>query len=500
MDDKIQSMIESFKQSNPPSNVESKDIHIEGLFCPYFTPEEVQQLEGYYSDSYNEECKTLFENVYSNSDHFKSNKSWHTKIIYYTNMLKAATEPEDIDEIKQNLVALGWNPEIEYNTENQAKAKARYEKILNEMNSRIAVIDSTNLILSESDILEGSNKDKKLYPVHIVLVKGNHFISDIITKVTNGEFSHAGLALDEDIDKVYSFNFDNKFNHGGGFSLESIKEYPKNNRLAVYTVFVTKQAYEKISNNVQTLLNNIKKTSYSIINLITYPFKNIKINMSDNMICSQFVDFILKLANVDVVEGDSSKVSPNKLYFAIKSNPKAYKIFDGTVEEFDSNNARKSINKLSKTATPANESCMYEQAILEARQIPIEINTDGDVLLTNPFPNYSDEYFASHKLLLNYEKTNNLEGIKYELARLYYMNYIIERKLYHNKNLSKKQNNIKTRARILNDFNKYLKYVSQREKDFNFSQYYESSPFYYHTVEVKSSTIGKIKDIIKYIL
>jgi hypothetical protein len=90
--------------------------------------------------------------------------------------------------------------------------------------------------------------------------------------------------------------------------------------------------------------------------------------------------------------------------------------------------------------------------------------------------------------------------MKYELARLYYMNYIIEKKLYHNKNLKNKQENIKTRARILNDFNKYLKYVLSKDKNFNFSEYYEGSPFYAHTIEIKSSTIGKIKDIISYIL
>jgi hypothetical protein len=138
-------------------------------------------------------------------------------------------------------------------------------------------------------------------------------------------------------------------------------------------------------------------------------------------------------------------------------------------------------------------------ALMEAK-FPIEFNKDGDVLITNKFVDFDREYSASHKLLLQYAKANNTEAMKYELARLYYMNYILERRLYHNNSLSNKDKNIKTRARVLNDFNKYLKFVLNKEPKFNFSEYYEKSIFYPHTIEVKSSTILKLKDVINYIL
>ena len=73
--------------------------------------------------------------------------------------------------------------------------------------------------------------------------------------------------------------------------------------------------------------------------------------------------------------------------------------------------------------------------IIEAK-LPIQFNKDGDALLTNTFVDFDAEYSSSHKLLLQYAKSKNLEGIKYELARLYYMNYILERRLYHNKFLN----------------------------------------------------------------
>ena len=113
---------------------------------------------------------------------------------------------------------------------------------------------------------------------------------------------------------------------------------------------------------------------------------------------------------------------------------------------------------------------------------------------------FDAEYMASHKLLIQYEKSNNIQAMKYELARLYYMNYILERKIYHNKFLSNKEKNIKTRARILNDFNKYIKFILKAEPDFNFGEYYKDSIFYPHTVEIKKNTIHSLKNIISYIL
>ena len=51
--------------------------------------------------------------------------------------------------------------------------------------------------------------------------------------------------------------------------------------------------------------------------------------------------------------------------------------------------------------------------VSEARKIPLEINDNGDVLLTNPVINFEAEYSASHKLLLQYDKINNREPMKY---------------------------------------------------------------------------------------
>ena len=579
------------------------------LFCPYFSQEEVAQLQGYYSDeSYYEAMATQYnprpwhkkiatlqmqlkdatdpEEVerikqdminlgwdpeseesfdYVNEatgTQFKP-RPWHKKIMTLQAQLKATEDPDEIerikrtmmdlgwnpenkesydylnesfdpvrwdatmrqltfwmestddwiekDRIKQTMVDFGWNPEIEYNTENMVLAKRRIENIYKERYCDTLTLDLRPFIeeFDDSSVIQETKSDSGIHPVHIVLVKGNSPFSQVIGSVTQGEFSHSAICLDNDFDRLYSFNLDNQLNHGGGFSLESIRNYPKDNRLAVFSFFVNHDDYNKIQERVQLLLNNIKSTTYSIANILMFPFKHINLNLSDSMICSQFVDSIMKMVNVDITGKDSSKVSPNFLYSKSVDNKKIYKIFDGIVSEFNPKKAERYINRMSKKAKSTNMmeseaanllSAYLYPVVLEARKFPIEIKDNGDILLTNKFVDFDSEYSASHKLLLEYEKAGNIEGMKYELARLYYMNYILEKRLYHNKYLAQKEKNMKTRARVLNDFNKYMKVVLKEEPDFNFGAYYEASPFYAHTVEVSGSTVHKIKDIINCIL
>lgn len=483
---KVESIIESFKEKHVET-VDNK-FHIEGSYCPYFTPYEMPLFEGYYdSNNYYDEYMSYIDAITSKDA--KRRIHWH-------NLLEAklyALNKDNTDANRQSVLSMGWNPEIPYNPETQRKAKIRFEGLMNQpAKVHIESVNEETLDL----INEAKENKEKLYPVHIITVRGSAPISKIITTVTNGDFSHAAISLDENVKKLYSFNFDNKTKFGGGFSIEDIAEYPKENRLAVYTFFVTQEAYNNIKNAIENFNNHIKDTSYSILTLITFPFKSIAIQNDDEQICSQFVDSLLKLGNLDISKEKSSKVSPNRLYDLVSNNSKAYRIFDGYVKDFDNNAVARIVRKLSNHVKAAN---IEESSLLEAK-LPIQFRDNGDLLLSNPNPDFYNEYLNSHKLLKQYKQTHNIEGIKYELARLYYMNYVLERRLYHNKMLSSKDNNIKTRAKILNDFNTYLNYIGSQEPNFNFTEYYENSPYYHNTVEVKASTIGQIKDILSFLV
>lgn len=513
-------------------------------YCPYFTHEEVLQFKGYYSEGgYDTKDPHKMVKILSNElrqtedpdeigqikadmdalsswagegDEFYyesaigtqfNPKSWNKKMLELDTKLKLSEDPDEIDFIKQQMINLGWNPEIEYNPENQIKAKARIESIHNK-NHNLLVLDETSFVdntkINDLNTIMESEKNN-MNPIHVIVMKGDSPFSNLITTATHSQFSHSAVCIDNDFNKLYSFNLNNGRNFGG-FSVEDIDKYPKENRLAVFTFFVDDINYANIKERIKMLADNIASTTYGAINILLMPFKQINLNLNNSMICSQFVDSILKMANINITGKDSSKVVPNDFYKASTTNGKIYKVFDGFIKDFNSKKIIRYANNMAKKVKPYSENEIsnlladYTYGSIIEFKLPVEFNKEGDLLLTNRFVDFDSEYAASHKLLVEYEKAGNIEGMKYELARLYYMNYILERRLYHNKYLKNKEKNIKTRARVLNDFKKYIKVIMNKDPMFNFAEYYEKSIFYPHTVEVTSSTMMYMKDIIKHIL
>lgn len=486
----------------------------EFMYMPFFHPNEIFQLEGYYSDEVKDGCNEIFKEYVNYFYGYKNNFNpinWDKKVRELTYTLEYCPNIKEQNILKQSLIKIGWNPEIKYNAENQLRAKNRNEAMVREDYKNVMLLDlqSQFNVFNENTIVQESVK-QKLYPISIVLVRGDSTFSDIIVKVTKGPFSHSALCLDNDFKRLYSFNAKHYSNTDGGFSLESIKTYPQDNNIAVFTFFVTEDQYTKINNNVQSILYNIEDSKYSFATILTMPFRSINLNMQVKMICSQFVDKMLKLANIDITNMDSSKVTPNYLYSMCIGNSKIYKIYEGPAKDFNYNKATKFVDSLSRKTRSITEgtTILYEYAVnqytypvvSEARKIPLQIKDNGDILLSNPLIDFEAEYSNSHKLLMQYDKANNIEPMKYELSRLYYMNYLLEKKIYNSKFKNTKEKNIKTRARILNDFNKYMKMVLNSDHNFNFSKYYEESPFYANTIEIKSGTIKGVKSLMNYIL
>lgn len=483
-------------------------------YSPFFSPDEIKELSGYYSDTKNEQCDKIFEE-YEKAFYGLENSFdpivWDDavrKLIY----LKEITEDQSkIDQYNQSLVDIGWNPEITYNDNNRLNACNRINSMYSEQYKGVEIIDNKGLLeqFNVDDAIPLNESMKKgYYPISIILVKGETLFSDLTVKVTNGPFSHSAICLDNDFKRLYSFNMkaDNKITskYHNGMSLENIEYYPKDNILGIYTFFVDEEHYKSLNDNIQELLIHQNSTRYSVLNVLTLLIDQIDLNMNTRMICSQFVDKMLKLANIDITSMNSSKVTPNDFYRCIIKNSKIYRIYEGPVKDFDYNKAQKFVEKLSKKAKYVHEYVITKPTdwytipvITEARSI-IRVNKDGDVILHKPpfMIDFDKEYNQSHMLLLNYDKTNDYEGMKYELCKLYYMVYLLETK-------RKKKDDKKirdTRARILNDFNKYIKVVLRNQPNFNFNEYYEETPFYHNSLKIDADTVKYTTDQIKSLL
>ena len=52
----------------------------------------------------------------------------------------------------------------------------------------------------------------------------------LIKRYTHGVYTHAAIAIDGSLDKLYSFNLANNYSKRGGFSIESLEGYIRDNK------------------------------------------------------------------------------------------------------------------------------------------------------------------------------------------------------------------------------------------------------------------------------
>lgn len=479
LNNSINESVSSYDYVNKVDNVTPFINKISGSL-PYFTVSDMEDL-GVYSNSnyYNE--PTDLDNV--DIEWYNNYKLISSGIIPQNFEEVAKRRLNKLDKVyrnvyengmdnksKQSILELGWDPEVAYTPENVANRSKDISLQLRHKFESVQVFDATNI--NEDIIIESTVKDKN--PIYVVLVYTASPFGKLIKKYTHGEYTHAAIGLDVNLDKLYSFNLANNFNKLGGFSIESIKGYIKDNKdavMAVYTSFINDEKFKKLKKQLEYLRDNVDKTRYSFINILSL-LANKPVELANDMICSQFVDRMLKLVDIDITGVSSSLVTPNDIYNSAVN--KIYKLYEGRVDKYNQRKADSTINKLKKSH------------ITEA-STPIQFDDNGDLLIIKNIKDIEEEFNKSHKLLMSYNKTNNYEAMKYELYKLWYMNLLLERKIFKEKKPLKEYHDM--RARILNDFNKYLKIVNKNDPEYIFSQEYENSKYNDNIYKIHNSTL-----------
>lgn len=507
-------------ESNISCKRETISSHIPSC-VPYFTPEEIVSFteNTEFTEEYKRRCVTgLYDFDYS---------SQYSKV----QELYKQYQSTPTVELEQEIISLGWNPSVEPNEDNMKIAVRRISKYIDE-NYDFDIID-----LSEAkspDIKTTSNP--VLYPVFIVLSFTNTFFGKIINKAKHGNYSHASIAFEPDLKHLYTYNFDNKLNKGGGLSFESIQDYIKefkDSRIKVLVVFVDGTAKAKIRAKLDYFISNVEKTRYDVTNLFRIVFDKAGSDLFNlKMICSQFVDAMLRAANIDLTHKSTNLVAPDD--FEKVNNNKVFVVFEGFIRDYNPVAVSRKIKALSakksnqykevelkeaidlilhnvdpflyKSIRINNEATneildeivdmvTAEPVIVEALKLPFSFHKNGDLEINFP-DKLEEEYQKSHKLLLQYDEADDMEGMKNELAKLWYLNNIAERKMKG----KKKDDTIKTRARILNDFKKYLGKVLDKEKNFNFTEYFNNSPYYDKSIKIDASTLHWSGRILKSLI
>ena len=102
---------------------------------------------------------------------------------------------------------------------------------------------------------------------------------------------------------------------------------------------------------------------------------------------------------------------------------------------------------------------------------------------------YGDEIDDSVQLLETYRNTSNIEGMKYELSRLWFIISDIEKRMTKRINSKKYDEYVKNRATAMNVFKTNIQYIIKADKDFNFAEYYNNTPFSDNSFEISNNTL-----------
>lgn len=188
-----------------------------------------------------------------------------------------------------------------------------------------------------------------------------------------------------------------------------------------------------------------------------------------------------------LIEDTLSQHDKVKLQVA-PSNKRAIKLYESLGFKKESENEHMYVMVYNKNSV--NEAASI---LNEVKQFPVEFDKEGNLIIHKAkfgMLSFGDEIDDSVKLLQVYRNTNNIEGMKYELAKLWFINDAIEKKLTR-RNLTDNQYKelVIHRATCLNVFKTNLEYVLKAEKGFNFAEYYNSTPFSDNSIKITNDTL-----------
>lgn len=139
--------------------------------------------------------------------------------------------------------------------------------------------------------------------VYIVLTQTGTILSRAVKLYTGKQYNHASIALDEDLEELYSFGRVNPYNaFVGGFVKEGInigtfKRF-YNTKAQVYSMDVTDEQYEAIKYNIYDIRD--KKDDYTFnFKGILFAAVNYKYSGENRFYCSEFVKYVLEQSNVN---------------------------------------------------------------------------------------------------------------------------------------------------------------------------------------------------------
>lgn len=148
-------------------------------------------------------------------------------------------------------------------------------------------------------MIEGENVKK----IYIVLTYTGTILSKIVKMYTRREFSHVSIALDEDLEQMYSFGRLNPYNPFiGGFVHEGIdrgtfKRFKKT-KTRIYSMQVNDDQYDKMVEVINDIKNNKIDYTFNVLGLIGVVL-HYKVRKEKCFYCAEFVKYVLEQSKIE---------------------------------------------------------------------------------------------------------------------------------------------------------------------------------------------------------
>lgn len=358
-----------------------------------------------------------------------------------------------------------------------------------------------------------TTKNQKLYPVYIMLVHSGTTVSNAIKVVSHAEFSHAAISFDSSMDEMYSFaRKDPRNPFIGGFRFESVGRGFYDNKHCPYAVYVvpcTETQIKKMKKRLNYFIQNQSKFKFDFVGLVKN-YLGIVDNPEYRWFCSRFVADILNagapkknpyVEEPSLQDPDDFKNTDYATYVIGGSDLMKYdqKLVDKRTkqilreEEMSRKVQNESVTYDLDRDNPFGDLVLgYQFAMMDEsvvdrfleylKSFKLKFDKNGNIVIRRREYDQLDTHFRqSLKLIKAAEKAGNLDTVKYELCKIYYMISLIDRHYLGRKASDKsekvRKDMINLRAVMINAIHQHLKYVSTMDPQFNFQSYYASTKY-----------------------
>lgn len=170
--------------------------------------------------------------------------------------------------------------------------------------------------------------------IYILLSRTHTMPAKIIRLFTGEPYSHASIALDLELNQLYSFarrNINNPFD--SGFVYEDIETgifgKDKNVYCSVYAIPVSEKQYQKLCKELNLFIQNKEDYDYNFLGLVgTLIGKNIQ--REHHYFCSQFVSHLLSQSGIELFRKEHGLIRPYDFHNRLKDA----RIYSGKLSEY----------------------------------------------------------------------------------------------------------------------------------------------------------------------